>query len=823
MKKLMIITALVICTILSAQNAVWENPLPIVLGDNIELQLPNIKTSDGNTIFFWSKTELEGRIMYATKLNEMGEYQWIEEKKVVLEHVPALILMEIIEIENNDYVLHFGHIDFKNGPYDNIYNIMDNDGNMLWNDSFSLLDHNDELYPVSQFKDIVSGFNILCHNQDIDESKILHFDLNGNYTETDVSNYSYANKTTFQFINYNNFYYLLYLEGWDLTFAKLNNNFEPINTSVISLNVVVYGNDTIHFYPHENEFYLLVRINETACKISESGDLIWTYNLNNSYNKLKSGVTENGDLFILEKNNSDQVKYYLINSNGTLAVEQIILQGEVIDSYNFHASYNGEDKIHVIAVSYNNSIFSYYAQSIDLDGVMTYPISGLFLGDQSENMALVLTSYSNTFSYLSLELNEENNTDITISTYNDFGNQIIPEDQTILETSFVSRSWKVCSQYIEDEDCVMVAFVSNRGDYWDGEVYIQKIDQSGNLLYEEEGRYLNTYYIHDDISDVFINEDGFVFIVYEILDNLQILKCDVYDRWGGFVRTYILDSGIYIYFYTYHHHTIDGTIVGWRSSSNVKILKINENEMLWDDPISITFPTSNGLHSYVTENYLYCYYFESPGYARFLYKFEDDGFISPGWLNGLYLNSIENISGIACMNQANDCLYFISQNPEGEIQLFAIDNQQQVFLDDLNITIPFNSGSCDLYVDEDIYLSSCDTLQQCIKVQKFDLAGNSIWSNNVMNLDPNNNNGIVLKPSSANSISIVSTLTDNFRFASFDLDGNVVTPPNGVIIVDGRGEKRIINTHEMDNSQFLVTWTDQCVENILDGDAMQYN
>ena len=123
MKKLIVIFTLVISTILVAQNAIWENPKPFVLGDNIELQQPSIKTADGNTIFFWSKTELDCRIMYATKLNEMGEYQWPEEKKIILEHEPAIFLIDIIEISGNQYVLHFSHGDYKHGPFDNIYNI----------------------------------------------------------------------------------------------------------------------------------------------------------------------------------------------------------------------------------------------------------------------------------------------------------------------------------------------------------------------------------------------------------------------------------------------------------------------------------------------------------------------------------------------------------------------------------------------------------------------------------------------------------------------------------------------------------------------------
>ncbi len=807
-----------IFSILSAQNAVWENPKPFVLGDNIELQLPSIKTSDGNTIFFWSKTELEGRIMYATKLNEMGEYQWIEEKKVVLEHVPALALMEIIEIENNDYVLHFGHVDFKNGPYDNIYNIMDNDGNMLWNDSFSLLDHNDELYPVSLFSDNVAGFNILCQNQDNDETKIIHFDLNGVLTEIDVSSYSYANEPTFQIINYNNFYYMLYVESGDLVFAKLNNNYEPINISIIPLNVTICVNDRIHLYSYENEFYIVEEFNEIVCKISESGDLIWltNWNFDRSFNHFHQGITIDGKIFILDIYN-DQVHFIVINNDGEIEVELPILQGDDFLQY-FHVSYNENDKINVITASYEDDTYNYLAQTVDLDGTMTYSIDGLQLDITPKTYNLVLISYPDNFSFLFLYVGEGRNTYLEINSYNENGTQIIPEDQTLLETSFVSFSWQVCSQYLEDENNILIAFVSNRGGYWDGEVYIQKIDQSGNLLYEEEGRYLTTYDSHEDIEDIIINEDGFVFIVYEIFDVVEYLKCDVYDRNVEFVRTYTLDSGN-VYYLTYHNCTDNGSIVGWKNTSCVKILKFDENEILWDNPLSINLPTGNDYIEKISDNYFLCSY----NYERYLYKFNDAGSLCPGWLNGFHMNQIENLSYIPLVQQANDCFYFIGQISEDEYQLLGIDSNQQILFDDLNIIMPYFDFGIDPLIDENIFLAYQDTIQQCVTVDKLDMAGQNIWSNNALNWDPSYLYGISLQQSSENSISIVSILTDNLRFASFDLDGNVVTPPNGVIIADGRGEKRIINTHEMDNSQFLVTWVDYCVGNILDGDCIDYN
>jgi len=816
MKKLMIIVALMICSILIAQNAVWESPKPFVLGDNIELQQPSIKTSDGNTIFFWSKTELDGRIMYATKLNEMGEYQWPEEKKIICEYEPAFELIGVNQIAGNNYVLKFGHVEYKHGPYEILYNIMDQNGNMLWSECFNILDYNEDLLPGDHFKDNISGFNLICYDDDNNETKILHFELNGTITETDVTEYSYANHNPYEIISYTNFYYLIYSEDGVLYFSKLNADFEPVNTTAIELNVLIYSNDTIYIYLYNNEFYLYLCIDGIACKISESGELLWNTDINASFSDTKSGLTENGDLFVIDKSTNSLINYYLINHNGEIEVEQTILQGEEIYNHNFHVSYNGEDNIHVIISSYGNSTFTYAVQSIDLDGTMSYPIDGLPLGVYSEYLNLVLTSYSETFAYLSLEVNEENNTDLTISAYNDYGTQIIPEDQTILETSFVSRSWMDYFQYIEDEDCALIAFMSNRGDYWNGEVYIQKIDQFGELLYEEAGKYLNTYYTHEDIRDIFINDDGFVFIIYRIFDIVEYLKCDIYDRFGGFVRTYTFDNGDINYIIK-HHHSDDSIIIGWKNSSCVKIIKFDENEILWENPITINFPTNHDYIEKISDNYFICSY----NYERYLYKFNDDGSLSPGWLNGFHMNQIENLSYIVSTQQANDSFYFLGQISDEEYQLLAIDSNQQLFLDNLNILIPRLTH--DLYIDENIYLASCDTLQQCYKIQKFDLSGESIWSNDVFNFDPNVNKNIVLKRSSANSISLVSSTMDDFRFASFDLEGNVVTPTNGTIITDSRGEKRLIDAHEMDNGQFLVIWSDQCVENILDGDGIQYN
>ena len=824
MKKLFVIFTLIICSILAAQNAVWDNPKPFVLGDNIELQQSSIKTSDGNTIFFWSKTELDGRIMYATKLNEIGEYQWTEEKKIILEQTPAVLLEEITEIAGNIFVLQFSHTDYKNGPYDKIYNIMDENGNMLWNYSFSLLDHNDELYSISTFEDTASGFNVFCNNQDNDISKILHFDLNGNYTETDVSGYSYAYKPIIQTFNQNDYYYMFYYdqENGNLILTKLGTNFAPVNSASIPLNITAYSSEKFYLHLFENDFYFIDGYNEFACKISESGELIWltNWNIDRSYNRFHQGITADGKIYILDSDN-DQVHLFVLNNDGEIEVELPILQGEDLFQY-FYVSYNENDKINVISTSHDDDTYYYLAQTVALDGTLTHPIEGLQLDLTPKYYYLALASYPDKFSFLFLHTGDDRKIYLEINTYNESGTQIIPEDQTILESSFVSRSSMTCSQYIEDENCILVAFVSNRGDYGDSEVYIQKINQLGELLYEEESRCFAIYESNKEIGDVFINEAGFVFIVYEINDDIPNFKCNVYDRLGDFVQTYILDSGD-IYYVKYHHFTEDGVIIGWRKNNIVKILKLDQNEILWDNPISRAFPTTIGLHSNVTDNYLYCYHHDNPVYARYIYKFEDDGSISPGWQNGINLNIVENSSWVVRMQQANECIYFVGQISEEEFQLFAFDDQQQLFLDDLNITMPSSWFGTDLLIDEYIYLAYQDTIQQTVTIDKLDLSGQNIWSNNTFSSDPSYFYSFRLQKTSTNSISLITSYTGNFRFASLDLDGNVVTPSQGEIIADGRGEKRIINTHEMDNGQFLIVWTDQCVENILDGDGMQYN
>lgn len=812
MKKLFIIFSLVISTILSAQTAVWDNPRPFVLGENIELQQPSIKTADGNTIFFWSETELNARIIYATKLNELGEYQWTEENKIVLEQEPLVTLISIIKLESNNYVLCFEHQDHKDSPIDHIYTIMDVNGNMLWDEPFSFLDYNDALHPISQVNDLISGFNILCHNTDNDETTMIHFDLNGNFTVLYVSGYSYANHQTFQIINYNNYYYIVYEEDSELIFSKLNNNFEPINTSIIPLNVTNYN---INLYPFDNEFYIVESYNQIVCKISESGNLIWINNINASYYRMKSGLTESGELFILGNFHNNSIDYYLVNNEGNIEIESSILQDLDMSGHNFYSSYDQENKINVIVASQEDDTYCYLAQTVDIDGTLSYPTNGLQLDILANLRSLVLNSYPEKFTFLFLEKTEDRKINLSINTYNESGTQIIPEDNTILDSSFVSNSWPVCSQYIENENNILLAFVSNRANYWAGEVYIQKINQSGNLLYEVEGRFLNTY---ENVKDIFINENGFVFIIYDYFDNIRYFKCDVFDQFGEFIRTYNLDDNINDYIKVNHKFTDNGIVISWfnRNTNTVIIHKFDENDFLWDYPISLNVTTSDLMDFKLSENYLLYRHYSSPEYTQKLYRFENNGSLSLGWENGLNLNNIENLSRIVKIAQANDNIYFLGRNLQDEYQLFGINSVQQVLFEDLGIIINYGSTPPDLLVDENIYFAYRDTTLQCVVVEKYDISGQNLWLNNALMWDFTNGYEPILFRTGTNGLSVlISPNSNDLRFASMDLDGNSFTPFEGEIITETRGGKRFESAHEMESGQIMFTWIDYCVSNLI--------
>jgi hypothetical protein len=311
------------------------------------------------------------------------------------------------------------------------------------------------LLPISQVNDLISGFNILCHNTDNDGTIMIHFDLSGNFTEYDVSGYSYANNPTFQMINYNSYYYIMYEENSELIFSKLNSIFEPINTSIIPLNVTNYS---INLYPFDNEFYIIENYNQIVCKISESGNLIWSNILNTSYYGMISGITVNGDLFILGNYYNNTIDYYLIDNNGNINIDLPILQGLDMHSHNYYFSYDEENKINVVVASQENDIYCYLAQTVDLDGTLTYPIDGLQLDITSELESLVLNSYPEKFTFLFLEKTEDRKINLSINTYNESGTQIIPEDNTVLDSSFISSSGQVCSQYIENENNILIAF-----------------------------------------------------------------------------------------------------------------------------------------------------------------------------------------------------------------------------------------------------------------------------------------------------------------------------------------------------------------------------
>jgi hypothetical protein len=358
-------------------------------------------------------------------------------------------------------------------------------------------------------------------------------------------------------------------------------------------------------------------------------------------------------------------------------------------------------------------------------------------------------------------------------------------------------------------------FFSNRATYLAREVYIQKIDPSGNLLYEAEGRYLNSF---EDVRDIFINEDGFVFIIYDYFDSIRYFKCDVFDQFGEFIRTYNLDDNINDYIKVNHKFTDNGIVISWfnRNTNTVIIHKFDENDFIWDYPISLNLTTSSGLSFKLSENYILFRYYSSPEYIQKLYRFEDNGSLSPGWQNGFNLNNIENLSRIVKIAQANDNIYFLGRNLQDGYQLFGINSVQQVLFEDLGIIINYGMIPPDLLVDDNIYFAYRDTTLQCAVVEKYDMSGQNLWLNNALMWDFTNGYEPILFRTGTNGLSvIISPNSNDVRFASMDLDGNSFTPFEGEIVTESRGGKWFVSAHEMEYGQIMFTWIDYCVSNLI--------
>ena len=215
----------------------------------------------------------------------------------------------------------------------------------------------------------------------------------------------------------------------------------------------------------------------------------------------------------------------------------------------------------------------------------------------------------------------------------------------------------------------------------------------------------------------------------------------------------------------------------------------------------------------LTENYLIWRDYSSPGYIQTLYRFEDNGTLSPDWENGFCLDNIENLASSCKIVQSNNNLYLLGTTVQGKYQLFGITPNQQILFEELPITFD-NQSAPDLFVDENIYLAYHNTDLQNIVVEKYNLQGQNIWSKTALTNDFNNGNIPVLFKTSNNSLSVlISPNFRNLRLATLDLDGNLTTPLEGEIIANTRREKWLNNALQMGNGRIMFIWTDNCVSN----------
>lgn len=130
MKIRLIVLLMLLTTLISAQT-MWDNPVALRQGVNIEWTRAAVSTDDGGIVYTWSDTKFGGRDLYAMKYDATGNSVWGEEPLLVDGKEDRQEDPVIIKTSDGNYIIAW--IDFSLDQDGDVFaQKINNSGELLW-------------------------------------------------------------------------------------------------------------------------------------------------------------------------------------------------------------------------------------------------------------------------------------------------------------------------------------------------------------------------------------------------------------------------------------------------------------------------------------------------------------------------------------------------------------------------------------------------------------------------------------------------------------------------------------------------------------------
>ncbi len=865
--KLYVTVVLALMANILFSQTMWDNPLLVRQGGNLEYNQSSVTTEDNGIIHVWSEVRNQDRDIFAMKFDNEGNSMWGQEPLIIDNSELGQANPQIIASNDGGYVIAWLAMDTQSYPYDVKVQKINSTGDILWQEN---------------------GINI--HNQYTDGLKLLPNDFGGAIV---VVSGAYTKV------------YSLDMNGLD-QWESNGQAFEMSQTYYAKLVFSDGQNGIIAIsgtYQHENNQLVLKRYDED-CILLWSEDFFYNFhpdsytsqviynNIDGYYLITSPNIYENGyrqinKLYLNGQQTEDQYEiphlnpnpenYQVItNDDGYLYLAEIVYDED--NEHSFLKTYSFDEDLNLQWESAESSInFSeIHFKTLDLliDGLdrinilLSYFINvGDYGESQNENLMkfFSLDSSGNSLTggeglLLSQNLVRGNtpsilyNDDIYL-VWNDLheGNRIFK--QQVLDSNFQATLPEISETVATSlngnltQDSQQASYPVNNGQssviIWqdtreDSDVMMQMINDDGTTVYPPNGIKITGNTLDKATKFASAQNDlGQICIAWIAQEEPVIIKSRLIDSSGTLLgdeegeilyqyseNEFFIDDILISSYENEFYLALDGTIFTNNLQSVVHIVKTYQNNSYWGQtPTEITLVSNHYLPLRIINNYiLYPSEYGSLEVARI----NPDGTTS-------YITEIPRPYALVSCDSDNN-LFFAWNNANLQVYVNGVTNSNELFWDN-PVLVSYHAEY------NDPVLASCTNIEITdginiawhqgdeVRMQKISYDGNRMWDQEgivITNQNPNRSD-MELAKLSDDKLMLLWTSNDNYtkiiKFNLINSDGSLLLGEDALTLTSYIGYEQATVTSMLNNNRAMVYWS-QSIEgysNLLSAQLIDFS
>lgn len=847
--KLYVTVALVLMTNILFSQTMWDNPLLVRQGGNLEYNQSSVTTEDNEIIHVWSEVRNQDRDIFAMKFDNEGNSMWGQEPLIIDNSELSQANPQIIASNDGCYIIAWIVKDIQNLASAVKVQKISTAGDLLWQEN-GINIHN---HYAGGLKLLPNDFGGAIVAVSASYTKVYSLDMNGldqwesNGQAFELSQTHYAK--------------LVFSDGQNGIIA-ISGTYQHENNQLV---LKRYDEDCILLWS-EDFFYNFHPDSYTSQVIYNNIDgyyLITSPNIyENGYrqiNKLYLNGQQTEDQYEIPHLNPNPENYQVItNDDGYLYLAEIVYDED--NEHSFLKTYSFDEDLNLQWESTGSSInFSeIHFTTLDLliDGLdrinilLSYFINvGDYGESQNEKIMKLFSLDSNGNSLtgdegLLLSQNLDFSTTPSIH-YHDYvylvwtdlneGNRIfkqqvldsnfqatLPQENETITTSLngnLTQDSQQASYPVNNGQSSVIIWQDKRND---NDIMMQMVNGDGSIEYAQNGVKI-TGNILDKVGKFASaqNDLGQICIAWIAEEEPLTIKSRIIDSSGS-----LLDDteGEILYQYSENEFynaeismssyenefylALDGTIFTNNYQSVVHILKTYQNNSYWGQtPAEITLMSNHYLPLRIINNYI----LYPSGYGSLeVARINPEGTTS-------YITEVPSSYALVSCDSDNN-LFFAWNNANLQVYVNGVTNSNELFWD-YPIVVSYHAEF------HDPVLASCSNIEITdginiawhqgdeVRMQKISYEGNRMWDQEgivITNQNPNRSD-MELAKLSDDKLMLLWTSNDNYtktiNLNLIDSDGSLLLGEDALTLASYNGYEQATVTSMLNNNRAMVYWS----------------